>query len=991
MSVELREVERVFHQALAQGTLADRHTFLEQACGGNVELRQRVEALLAAHDEAASFLPLPAMDSAPNEAPIAEGPGTRIGKYKLLEQIGEGGFGIVFMAEQEEPVRRRVALKIIKLGMDTRQIVARFEAERQALALMDHPHIAKVLDGGATESGRPYFVMELVKGASITEYCDQNRLPIAQRLVLFIQVCQALQHAHVKGLIHRDIKPSNVLVTLQDGRPEVKVIDFGIAKATDARLTEKTLFTEFQQLIGTPQYMSPEQAGGSLDIDTRSDVYSLGVLLYELLTGATPFDPKELRSKAYDEMRRILREVDPPTPSTRLHGLKDSLPSVAASRAIEPRKLDVMLRGELDWITMKALEKERARRYESASALAADVMHYLADEPVVAAAPSRRYRLAKFIRKYRGPVIATAAILTTLVAGMAGTTVGLIGQSRQRAIAVEQAAVAQAVSKFLSDMFARADPGKLMGDKVTVVQAMAAAVNELDQGTLRDQPRVEAEVRETIGNTLVALGRFQDAESNFRRALELRRAAGEADHRAMTNALNGQAIVQRQLGNHSRAEALWRQALDIARRDPEGDELRVAGILSNLGLTLLDQNRLEEAAAIFRDSLDIHHRLVPQETLESARVQSNLASALLMQGKINDAEPLIRRALEARRRELPPGHPDVADALNNLSEVLRSQGKLGEAEAQVREAVEIARQSLPEGHATIGVWLNNLGSILQARGKLEEAVTQSQEALTVLRQALPKQHPQIAVALNNLGEQLAAQGKGAEAEPLLREAVAMFRATLPPGHPDIAKGINNLAIVLQGEKRLAEAEVLFRESLELIRKRLPPGHPQLAGQLANLGALMQDLGKLDEAEPLLREALKTLRQVLPPGHPHLALLATNLGSVLRENKKPAEAEPLFREAIQILDAVHGQNAWQATNPRIGLGKTLMALDRWNEAESELLQAEASLRMATEVPPGRYERSVEALATLYAAMDLAHPSEGYDQKAKKWRDMLPRPK
>ena len=355
----------------------------------------RVEALLKAHDNSDSFLKDPAaefgatIDLSPAEPPLAEQPGALIGPYKLLEQIGEGGMGVVYMADQQAPVRRRVALKIIKAGMDTRQVIARFEAERQALALMDHPNIARVLDAGATDSGRPYFVMELVRGIPITEYCDQNNLPVHQRLELFVQVCHAVQHAHQKGIIHRDLKPSNVLVTLHDGRAVPKVIDFGVAKATGQQLTEKTLFTAFPQMIGTPLYMSPEQAEmTSLDIDTRSDIYSLGVLLYELLTGTTPFDQERMRSAAFDEIRRIIREEEPPKPSTRLSTLGETRTATAAHRQVDSRRLSQIVEGDLDWIVMKALEKDRTRRYDTAGNFAADVLRHLGDEPVEACPPS---------------------------------------------------------------------------------------------------------------------------------------------------------------------------------------------------------------------------------------------------------------------------------------------------------------------------------------------------------------------------------------------------------------------------------------------------------------------------------------------------------------------------------------------------------------------------------------------------------------------------
>ncbi|MFZ4573792.1 MAG: serine/threonine protein kinase, partial [Phycisphaerales bacterium] len=482
-----------------------RAAYLDAACRGDAGLRAEVESLLSSHDAAGEFLSAPtqaqagfagdsAAAAATIAAPLREGPGTRIGPYKLLQLIGEGGFGSVFMAEQEKPVSRKVALKIIKLGMDTRQVVARFEQERQALAMMDHPNIARVLDAGATEAGRPFFVMELVKGEPIVEYCDRNNLSIQDRLDLFAQVCNAVQHAHTKGIIHRDIKPSNILVSTQDGRPHTKVIDFGIAKATSSKLTEKTLFTEHKALIGTPEYMSPEQAEGNLDIDTRTDVYSLGVLLYELLTGTTPFSGKELRSAAYGEIQRIIREVEPPKPSTRLSSNTDTIASIAAKRQSEPTRLGTAVRGELDWIVMRALEKDRQRRYETANGLAMDIRRYLSGEAVVAAPPSAMYLAKKFVRRNRGTVAAVGFVAAALVLGVIGTTVGLVKAKNQRAQAEaaraeafaqqaraeaqeaearkqeseakKQAAIAEAVSRFQTDMLAAADPSNMGGEKL---------------------------------------------------------------------------------------------------------------------------------------------------------------------------------------------------------------------------------------------------------------------------------------------------------------------------------------------------------------------------------------------------------------------------------------------------------------------------------------------------------------------------------------------
>src|SRR5262245_48422060 len=452
-------IERdLFLAALDKTDPTDRAIYLDDACGNDPELRRRLETLLSAHAQAQKFLESPASGVRATLARATPLPAeSQIGPYKLLEQIGEGGMGVVYMAQQTEPVKRKTALKVIKPGMDSKQVIARFEAERQALALMDHQHIARVLDAGTTESGRPYFVMELVRGVPINEYCDKQRLNTRQRLELFFGVCRAVQHAHLKGIIHRDLKPSNVLVTLHDGVPVVKVIDFGVAKALNQELTEKTLFTQYSQMVGTPLYMSPEQAELSgLDIDTRTDVYSLGVLLYELLTGTTPFDKERLKNAGFDEMRRIIREDEPPKPSTRISTIRAAGDSTAAGkRDSDPRQLSRVLRGELDWIVMKALEKDRSRRYESASALAADIQRYLSDEPVLACPPTTMYRFQKLTRKHKPALVTAAAIAVCLILGTtvsawqavrATTAEAQANANKQKAVANEQKAVANAAA-----------------------------------------------------------------------------------------------------------------------------------------------------------------------------------------------------------------------------------------------------------------------------------------------------------------------------------------------------------------------------------------------------------------------------------------------------------------------------------------------------------------------------------------------------------------
>ena len=442
MNAEQKRLAReIFADALEKSDPAERAAFVERACGADAELRQLVEALLQAHERGGE-LPEPTLLVAAEQG-TREGPGTTIGRYKLLQGIGEGAFGVVYLAEQTEPVGRKVALKIIKAGMDTRAVIARFEAEEQALALMDHPNIAKVLDAGTTDTGRPYFVMELVKGPPITAYADQHNLPAEERLQLFLQVCHGVQHAHQKGIIHRDLKPSNILVTVIDGEPVPKIIDFGVAKALGHKLTDKTLFTAFQQIIGTPAYMSPEQAELSgVDIDTRSDIYALGVLLYELLTGVTPFDQETLAAAALDEIRRMIRETEPPKPSTRLHTLGKRLAEVAKHRQTEPATLNRLVRGDLDWIVMKALEKDRRRRYETAREFAEDIRRHLDHQPVLASPPGVAYQARKFVRRHRVGVALGATAVAALWVGLSVAVVGFVRarQERDRAVAAERQA-----------------------------------------------------------------------------------------------------------------------------------------------------------------------------------------------------------------------------------------------------------------------------------------------------------------------------------------------------------------------------------------------------------------------------------------------------------------------------------------------------------------------------------------------------------------------
>jgi eukaryotic-like serine/threonine-protein kinase len=954
----------IFNAALKLAA-AERVQFLDLACKGNPDLRGRIEDLLQAHFDSGTFLREPNGQPANRQLSETmalntawEHPGTIIaGRYKLLEAIGEGGMGSVWLAEQSQPVKRKVALKVIKAGMDSKTVLARFEAERQALAVMDHPNIAKVLDGGLTEQGRPYFVMEYVKGIPINEYCDSRKLSVPERLQLFAQVCQAVQHAHQKGIIHRDLKPSNILVAPYDDKPIPKVIDFGLAKAIHQSLTENTLHTGHDMVLGTPLYMSPEQAQlNNIDIDTRSDVYSLGVLLYELLTGSTPLEKQRFKQAAWDEMRRMIREVDPPLPSQRLSSA-ETLPSVAAGRHSEPARLTRLVRGELDWIVMKALEKDRTRRYETANGFAADVLRYLAGEPVMAAPPSTVYRLQKFVRRNQGKVIAAGLVLAALLVGTAGTTwqwyraeqsltaeaaARQIAEENQRAAEVaraeairqqgraeeqeaeaikqaaaareqeaeakRQAEIAEAVAKFQTDMLAAVDPNQLpkdpvtkepMKDAVTVVQALAAAVQVLDEGSLKDQPLVEANVRDTIGITFLSLARYADAKLNLQKSLEIRRVALPARH-------------------------------------PD-----IASSMNNLAMLLLDQNQLDEAEPLFREALEIDREVFPPGHPQIATPLVNLAGLLLAQNKLNEAEPLFREALAIWRAAFPAGHPDIALGLNNLAMLLGDQNKLEEAALLFREALEIMRGSLPAGHPDIGGVLNNLAGLLQAQNKLGEAEPLYRESLEIYREIFPAGHPEIGKAINNLAGLLLAQNKLDEAEPLFREALAIWRTALPAGHPDIATALNNLGVLLRNQNKLDEAEAFFRESLDSHREVFPPGHLEIAKSLYNFARLLQDQNKLAEAEPLYREALAIWRAAFPAGHANIARCLSNLASLLEAQDSLAEAESLYREALEICRA-----ALPSGHPEIA--EVLNSLANLLKVKNQLDEAEPLYREALEI-------------------------------------------
>jgi len=736
-----------------------------------------------------------------------------IGPYHLLERIGQGGMGEVWLAEQKHPVRRRVALKLIKAGMNTREIVTRFESERQALALMDHPAIAKVFDAGSTPQGMPYVVMEYVAGVPITEYCDKHRLAMNERLELFVQVCSGVQHAHQKAIIHRDLKPSNILVTQVDGKPVPKIIDFGVAKAISQRLTAETMFTHAGALIGTPEYMSPEQANsGSEDIDTRSDVYSLGVVLYELLVGALPLDLTEIRDQAFFELLRRIREEDAPRPSTKLRTSSEHSSVAARNRGTEPAELDKQLKGDLDSIALKALEKERSRRYSSPSDLAGDIERYLHNEPVLAVPPSLAYRSGKFVRRHRLAVAASAVVALAVFGLIASLVIGSARVARERDRANREAQAAERVSDFLVGAFAISDPDESRGNKITAREVLDKGARQIETD-LAGQPALQARLMSTMGKVYEGLGLYEPARQLLDKAIGLQKKTLGPDHQ----------------------ETLASQRM--------------------LARILQYQAQYPAAEKLYSETLQKQERFLGSDAMDALRTKANLGSLYNEQGRYADAEKLLSETVKATTQASGKNSPETMSALHSLAIAYDGERQYAKEADIWEELYRLRSQTLGPDHPDTVNSMQNLAYVYYKVGKAAEAEKLQRQGLEIGRRVLGNDHPSVLLAIGNLANTLLSEGKPAEAEPLQREALEGRRRILGPNHPETQYAIANLANILSAQKRYREAEALYREALQGEIRVLGDNHPEIAFAWYNLATVEAVQGKRNDALGDLQKAI----------------------------------------------------------------------------------------------------------------------------------------
>ncbi len=850
-----QEIRDVLEQALELEP-GLRSAFLDRACVRDQSLRQEVEALLDPSDDAiSSFL----QSAPPADRLIATldgvvSPGALLAgqvfaeRFQLVRKLGEGGMGQVWLADQTSPVRRQVALKLIRAGMYDESVVQRFQSERQSLAIMDHPAIAKVFDAGTTSQGQPYFVMEYVPGLPITEYCDQKKLKIRDRLELFIQACEGVQHAHQKAIIHRDLKPANILVVEVDGKPVPRIIDFGLAKATKPQAEGETLFTQVGNFLGTPGYMSPEQIDPRVqDIDTRTDVYSLGVVLYVLLTGLQPFETKQKQKQALDELLRRVREEDPPTPSTKVSKDLDASTATAEARGTEPRQLVSLLRGDLDWITMKALEKDRTRRYGASSELAADIRRYLNHEPVVARPARAGYRLRKYVRRHRLAVSVAAGLVLLLAAFSVLQAVQLRRITRERDRATR-------ITDFMIRMFKVSNPNEARGNSVTAREILDKASNDLGTGLAKD-PEVQAQMMWVMSRTYMSLALYARADELAKRSLDARLSLLGPDNKQTLESMAQMATVLIYEGHYPEAEKLERQALAGERRILGVDDPLTLETMDHLAVVLEDEGHDDEGEKLEREVIEVGTRRLGPENEQVLRAMGNLGAALSDQARYAEAEQLYRQLLDVDRRVLGSDDPRTLITAGNLALVVKSQGRYAEAEPLYREVLTTQQRVLGHDHQNTAWSMENLAELLSLEGRLADAEKLSREVLAIRARIFGPEHPETLESKMDLSDKLFREGHLDEAEKLQRAALAAQIRSLGPEHPHTLRCQTYLARTLTREGHYAEAEKIARETYDVQLRTLGPQHSDTLDTLRQLGEAMAYSDRYTEASKLFRNVI----------------------------------------------------------------------------------------------------------------------------------------
>ncbi len=863
-------------------------------------VREEVERLLAEHDRARSFLSNPAyanlkLDQTENQGRFV--PGELLdGKFRISRMLAEGGMGQVWLAEQTAPLQRPVVVKLIKAGMYDAALLERFRSERQSLAIMDHPSIAKVFDAGTTSEGQPYFVMEYVPGQPITNYCDEKRLSVRDRLELFTKVCEGVQHAHQKAIIHRDLKPANILVVEVDGKPAPRIIDFGIAKGTSP-LAGQAEFTRAGGFVGTPGYMSPEQTNPSTgDVDTRTDVYSLGAILYVLLSGSLPFGTKEWQKQPLDEMLRRLREDDPPRPSTKVSTEHETAGATAEARGTDARQLVSLLRGDLDWITMKALEKDRGRRYGTPSELAADINRYLNNEPVVARPASTSYRVRKYVRRHGIGVAVAASVAGLLVAFGVMQTAQLRRTTRERDRANRERDRATRITDFMAGMFKISDPSEARGNSLTAREVLDKASKEIDSGLARD-PELQAQMMYVMGKVYDNLGLYPRAHSLQEKTIEIRRRVLGPESPETLKSMVAFGWVLDHEGRYPEAETLLRRSLEEERQvlGPEHrDTLASVEAVANV---LLHEGRYAESEKLFRQTLEVQLHMFGAEDTDSISSKINLAAVLFSEGQYAESEQLNRQVFEVQRRALGPEHPDTLTVMNNLALDLNDEGNFAEAERLDREIADIRRRVLGPEHPLTLASMGNTANVLENEGNYIEAEKLDRQTLDIRRRVLGPGHPDTLLSMSNLAEVVELEGHYAEAEKLDRKVLDDQRHLLGPEHPSTLLTMNNLARVLAQENHNVEAEKLYRETVEASRRTLGQEHMDTVMQTINLAAVLIRENQYAEAEKLTRQALEISRRVFGPDHPMTASSTYNFATISAHRGRREEAFSLLRDAI----------------------------------------------------------------------------------------------